>query len=425
MPFREPAQARSSGAMARIPLRTRELVPGQPRSGRIARPKAELGVEPPGAGFERFVVAELIRIEAERGGTEHVPQRGQPSHERERRFATAKGVEGVERKRRAATDDIGLVVADGHAVAQRKAAVVRRHGVAPLRDHADERHGQAIVMVDEPRVARVCEREGLQRAMAHDHRGARQLDDRCAVAHRHPPQRKRRSRDLGTQIGAKARQRVATKHHRRSGEVRGGSRRRVRSGREHKASVHDVRIGFAREPVAGHGGKAPQQERGVCFVRAAKPVECGIARQLQLAQRARLRRRHQGRQGAPDALVCARLAAVQPQLVRPPSGQPLRLAGEEAVVHRRTGDAAIGQRKTVRSQVGATIERGKHGLHLRQHRRVVGIGPDEAKGLVQAHDGPGTAEPGMRELLQQRLLLFCHRGSELEAPAFQCGERRR
>src|SRR5207237_9470279 len=67
-----------------------------PGGSRIARPKAELGVDPPDARFEHFVVAELIRVDAERGGTEHVMQRGEPARERECRFAAAKAVEGVE-----------------------------------------------------------------------------------------------------------------------------------------------------------------------------------------------------------------------------------------------------------------------------------------------------------------------------------------
>src|SRR5438105_12507255 len=125
MPLGEPAQRGRARAMARTAHCARELVTGQPGRGCIARPEAELGVKPPGAGFERFVVAELIRVDAERGGTEHVPQRGQPAREREGRFADAKGIDGVERKRRAATDDIGLVVADGYAGAPPQAAGVR------------------------------------------------------------------------------------------------------------------------------------------------------------------------------------------------------------------------------------------------------------------------------------------------------------
>ena len=95
VPLREPAQPCSSGAMARIPLCTRELVAGKPRSGRIARLKAELGVEPPGAGFERFVVAELIRSRLNKV----VPNtcRNWPTSANVEALRHREGVEGVER----------------------------------------------------------------------------------------------------------------------------------------------------------------------------------------------------------------------------------------------------------------------------------------------------------------------------------------
>ena len=137
----------------------------------------------------------------------------------------------------------------------------------------------------------------------------------------------------------------------------------------------------------------------------------------------RLGRRQQGWQGARDARPGVGVVAVQTKVVRPTLPEPLRLTGEEAVVDRRAGDAAVGQRCTVRAQVGATGEASKHGLHLRQHRRVVGVGSDEAQRFVQAHHGARAAESGARELLQQRKLCVRRPGVEFEAVVFQCGKR--
>ena len=112
--------------------------------------------------------------------------------------------------------------------------------------------------------------------------------------------------------------------------------------------------------------------------------------------------REEWRQGACDARLGVLVVPVQPQVVRPMLGEPLRLAGEETVVDRGTGDATAGQRCAVRAQVSASGKAGKHGLRLRQHRRTVRVGSHEAQHFVQAHHGVRAAEAGTRELLQQR-----------------------
>jgi hypothetical protein len=269
----------------------------------------------------------------------------------------------------------------------------------PFRDHADQCHRQAIAMIDEPCVTRVCEREGLERAVPHDHRRARELDDCGPVAHRHASERAWRPADLGAQLGPGARRRLAAKHHRRSGEMGSGARRRIGPGGEHVVPIQNVRVGLAREAVDRHGGNAAQQEHGVCLVRSAQPVECGVARQLELDQRAGLDWREQRREGACDAIAGAGLAAIKSQLLRPASSEPLRLAGEEAVVRRCPRDAAVGQRDAMRAQVGAPVECGEHGLYLHHHCRVVGIRSHEAENLMQAHHATSAAEPRVREPL--------------------------
>jgi hypothetical protein len=96
-----------------------------------------------------------------------------------------------------------------------------------------------------------------------------------------------------------------------------------------------------------------------------------------------LGRREYRQQCAGDALVGARVAAVEPQLRRPVLSQPPRLAGEEAVVNRRAGDTAVGQCVAVGAQVGAALEPFEHAPHLRQQRLVVRVGAQAAQHLVQ------------------------------------------
>jgi hypothetical protein len=66
MPLGQPDQRGAADAMAAAALEKRALVAREPARGRVARLEAEPGVEPPGAGFERFFVV-LARAGTGRG----------------------------------------------------------------------------------------------------------------------------------------------------------------------------------------------------------------------------------------------------------------------------------------------------------------------------------------------------------------------
>ena len=188
MALRELAERRGARAVARIRLQPRELAAQHALHARGPRPEAELVVEPPRAGLDTVVVAlaELVGVEGERLGAEHVVQHREHPRHGVCDLAAAEGREGVIGERRGAPGEIDLEVGDRHAVPQRERAVGRGHDRAPLGHDPVQREGEPVAVVDEPRVARIAVREAVDVALPRRHRRAPEVDRAAPRLQREP-----------------------------------------------------------------------------------------------------------------------------------------------------------------------------------------------------------------------------------------------
>ena len=348
-------------------------------------------------------------------------QHGEQAGERVGGFAATKGFERVERHRDGTAEEVGLVIADRHAILQCQSAVDGGQGGAAFRLHADQNESQSMAIVAEPDVALVAIGEGVQVAIAREHRLSRQRDQHLCFARRHVPDRAQSANDFASQVRALVPERGGLPGAWRAAVDSGRARRRAVHGQQFAARVYQVVERFAREAVARHHGDAVEQERRI-GAHAADRIERLVARQVAFAQGVVLQAAHQGGQALGDRFLGDGVAAVEPQRIGPAAGEPVRGRVEERISHERARNAAVRERVPVLAQVAAPGEVAQHLLDLPQHIGIVRVRAHEAQHFVQPPNLLGGAQRRTRQFAQRCQLQCGLPRREVLAAAFECGQ---